>query len=63
MCSNGIDHAEHASLSHTYMTYTGPFVMNTREQITEAIMDYSQGRNGFERAQKWQSEIGKSALR
>ena len=37
--------------------------MNTREQITEAIMDYSQGRNGFERAQNWQSEIGKSALR
>ena len=31
---------------------TGPFVMNMRDQVTEAITDYSQGRNGFEQAQK-----------
>jgi len=37
----------------------GPFVMNTADQIKQAIEDYSFGRNGFERAPGWQSEIGK----
>lgn len=31
----------------------GPFVMNTREQITEAMRDYQAGRNGFEKANSW----------
>ncbi|KAJ3272328.1 hypothetical protein HDV01_005762 [Terramyces sp. JEL0728] len=35
----------------------GPFVMNTREQIVQAMQDYQLGRNGFERAGKWRSEI------
>lgn len=38
----------------------GPFVMNTHEEILTAINDYSSGRNGFERARRWQSESGKS---
>ena len=33
--------------------------MNTADQIRQAIEDYSFGRNGFERAPGWQSEIGK----
>ena len=37
----------------------GPFVMNTADQIRQAIEDYSLGKNGFERAPGWQSEIGK----
>nr|XP_039250096.1 pirin-like [Styela clava] len=31
----------------------GPFVMNTQEQIDEAIADYHNSRNGFENAQSW----------
>jgi len=37
----------------------GPFVMNTRSEIMEAIRDYQLGRNGFERAPGWRSEIGR----
>ena len=36
--------------------------MNTYDEIRQAIMDYSQGKNGFERAPGWRSEIGKSSL-
>ncbi|KAM9764573.1 pirin isoform 1-T3 [Menidia menidia] len=35
----------------------GPFVMNTEEEIREAIKDYQTGRNGFERAKSWRSKI------
>lgn len=34
----------------------GPFVMNTKEQVMQAIQDYQKGRNGFERASGWQSD-------
>jgi len=37
----------------------GPFVMSTREEIMEAIKDYQLGRNGFERAPGWRSDIGR----
>lgn len=40
----------------------GPFVMNTKDEIMQAFMDYQMGRNGFERAARWQSEIGKSLM-
>eukprot|EP00249_Psilotum_nudum_P014827 c25028_g1_i2 orf=359-1417(+) len=34
----------------------GPFVMNTREEIVQASLDYQNGRNGFERASSWHSD-------
>lgn len=42
-----------------YHFILGPFVMNSQHQIFEAFSDYSLGKNGFERAQGWESEIGK----
>jgi len=35
----------------------GPFVMTTREEIQSTLLDYQTGRNGFERAHTWKSEI------
>ena len=35
----------------------GPFVMNTRQEITQTIKDYQEGKNGFEMA-KWESSEG-----
>ena len=32
--------------------------MNSYEEIRNAMVDYAQGQNGFERAREWQSEIG-----
>ncbi|KAI9190015.1 RNA pol II transcription cofactor [Blastocladiella emersonii ATCC 22665] len=37
----------------------GPFVMNTYDEIREAMDDYHNGRNGFERAPRFRSKIGK----
>jgi len=34
----------------------GPFVMNTQEEIYQAILDYQSSSNGFENARGWQSE-------
>lgn len=36
----------------------GPFVMNTQAEIMEAMRDYQLGRNGFEKAPGWYSQIG-----
>ena len=33
----------------------GPFVMNTQEEIMQAMRDYQLGKNGFERAVHWES--------
>ena len=40
----------------------GPFVLNTQEQVYQAMLDYQSHSNGFERAAGWKSEIGKSML-
>lgn len=41
----------------------GPFVMNTPREISEAFDDYRCGKNGFEKAPGWESEIGKVLLK
>lgn len=41
----------------------GPFVLNSKEGVYQALMDYQSHSNGFERAKDWQSEIGKSMVR
>ncbi|XP_055786228.1 pirin isoform X2 [Salvelinus fontinalis] len=38
----------------------GPFVMNTEEEINQAVRDYRTGTNGFERAKAWRSKISDS---
>jgi redox-sensitive bicupin YhaK (pirin superfamily) len=40
----------------------GPFVMNTRDEVYQAMLDYQSHSNGFERAKNWQSKIGKSMI-
>ncbi|ROV96985.1 hypothetical protein VSDG_04146 [Cytospora chrysosperma] len=38
----------------------GPFVVTSREEVMQAMFDYQTSSNGFERADGWASEIGKS---
>lgn len=40
----------------------GPFVVTSRDEVMQAMMDYQSHSNGFERANNWQSEIGKSMV-
>ncbi|KFY53717.1 hypothetical protein V496_07405 [Pseudogymnoascus sp. VKM F-4515 (FW-2607)] len=40
----------------------GPFVLNSQDQVYEALRDYQNHQNGFERAKGWQSEIGKRMM-
>ncbi|KAJ5780849.1 hypothetical protein N7457_006009 [Penicillium paradoxum] len=37
----------------------GPFVLNTQEEVYQAMLDYQTASNGFERSRNWQSQIGK----
>lgn len=37
----------------------GPFVLTSQEEVYQAFMDYQTHSNGFERANGWESEIGK----
>lgn len=37
----------------------GPFVLNSQEEVYQAMLDYQTASNGFERTRGWQSEIGK----
>jgi redox-sensitive bicupin YhaK (pirin superfamily) len=58
---NDSDHLLHFVLVggkplHQPIVQHGPFVMNTHEEINQAIMDYQLCRNGFERAKDWSSE-------
>lgn len=52
----GEDLPENTTVQH------GPFVVNSRQEVIEAMMDYQLGKNGFERAPNWKSKIG-SAMR
>ena len=36
----------------------GPFVMNTEDQIRQAMSDYRNAKNGFENARTWKSKTG-----
>lgn len=38
----------------------GPFVVNSKDEVMQAMFDYQTHSNGFERADGWASEIGKS---
>jgi len=40
----------------------GPFVLNSKEGVYQALMDYQSHANGFERAKDWESEIGKTMV-
>ena len=40
----------------------GPFVLTDPSQVRQAMMDYSTYTNGFERAEGWQSEIGRAMM-
>ncbi|EEP76675.1 conserved hypothetical protein [Uncinocarpus reesii 1704] len=37
----------------------GPFVLNSQEEVYQAMRDFHSSSNGFERARGWESEIGK----
>lgn len=40
----------------------GPFVLSSEEGVYQALSDYQTRSNGFERANNWQSEIGKRMM-
>ena len=40
----------------------GPFVLNSQEEVRQAMFDFRGYANGFERARGWESEIGKRNL-
>ncbi|KAK6226161.1 pirin [Colletotrichum tabaci] len=40
----------------------GPFVLSSKAEVYQALMDFQTHSNGFERAEGWQSEIGKSMV-
>ena len=40
----------------------GPFVMNTQEELNQAMLDYRLCRNGFENAKGWESQNGKALI-
>ncbi|KLT44574.1 RmlC-like cupin [Cutaneotrichosporon oleaginosum] len=41
------------------MVLQGPFVSTSRDGAAQALRDYQNGRNGFEKALGWRSDIGK----
>ena len=40
----------------------GPFVLNSQQEVFQAMMDYQMFSNGFERAANWESKIGKTVV-
>jgi hypothetical protein len=43
-----------------FIIFQGPFVMNTEEEVKQAMEDFKQAKNGFEKVLSWQSEAVKS---
>lgn len=39
------------------IVWRGPFVLNTDEQLQQTFKDYRFGKNGFEGADSWESDI------
>ena len=39
------------------ISWKGPFVLNTEDQLFEAVSDYRNCKNGFENAKEWRSKI------
>ncbi|KAJ9149968.1 Pirin [Pleurostoma richardsiae] len=48
-------------MDHPVIQY-GPFVLTSKEEVYQALFDYQTHSNGFERAEGWASEIGKSMV-
>jgi len=44
-------------LEQTVVQY-GPFVMTSRQEVQDTLLDYQFAKNGFEKAHSWKSEIG-----
>ena len=40
----------------------GPFVLNSQQEVYQAMMDYRTFSNGFERAAGWESKIGRTMV-
>lgn len=40
----------------------GPFVLNSQDEVRQAMFDFRGFANGFERARGWESEIGKKLM-
>ena len=40
----------------------GPFVLNSQQEVYQAVLDFQSHANGFERAEGWKSEIGKTMV-
>ncbi|KAG5370383.1 Pirin [Yarrowia sp. C11] len=51
-----------AQILNQNTVHHGPFVASSEQGIMNAFMDYQFSSNGFERAAKWQSEIGKRMM-
>lgn len=43
------------------MILQGPFVVTSKDAAVQALRDFQNGKNGFEKAPGWQSEIGRAA--
>jgi len=44
-------------LEQTIVQY-GPFVLTSRQEVQDTLLDYQFAKNGFEKAHSWKSEIG-----